>query len=356
MPIDFPAFLRAHRVMASAPCRVDLGGTLDIRTFFYFLQAQAPATVNLALDLRTSVSLSPGRPGWVEVASQGFAPAAFPLTQAPFDHPLGLVFAVAAHFQAAGVRIEVVSTSPPRSALGGSSVAAVALIGALDRVGAALGHPARSRRQTALLAHALEESVARVPCGMQDQLAAAYGGVNCWHWTVTAEGPVFTRQVLDADFVPGELERHLLVAYAGVPHDSGDVNGQWVARFLAGRQRSDWEAIAACVHAFTTALRSRDWPAAVGAMNRETALRRRMTPAVLDDLGGALVEAAMDRGCGARFTGAGGGGCLWAVGEADAITCLQGVWDEILSRRPDARRLPSRLDRDGLRVNVEATA
>jgi D-glycero-alpha-D-manno-heptose-7-phosphate kinase len=354
MPIDFPAFLRTHRVRASAPCRIDLGGTLDIRTFFYFLQAQGPATVNLALDLRTSVTLAPGRPGWVEVASAGFTPAAFPLTQAPFDHPLGLMFAVAAHFQAAGVRIEVVSASPPRSALGGSSVAAVALIGALERVGAALGNPSRSRRQTVLLAHALEESVARVPCGVQDQLAAAYGGVNCWHWAVAVEGPAYTRQALDTDFAPGELEPHLLVAYAGVPHDSGDVNGQWVARFLAGRQRSDWEEIAACVHAFAEALRSRRWSAAVDAMNRETALRRRMTPAVLDDLGGALVAAAVERGCGARFTGAGGGGCLWAIGEAEAIARLGGVWEEILSRRPEARLLPSRLDRDGLRVEVEA--
>ncbi|MFW6364320.1 MAG: bifunctional hydroxymethylpyrimidine kinase/phosphomethylpyrimidine kinase, partial [Spirochaeta sp.] len=34
--------------------------------------------------------------------------------------------------------------------------------------------------------------------------------------------------------------------------------------------------------------------------------------AVLDDIGAALVEAARKNGCGGRFTGAGGGGCLWA--------------------------------------------
>ncbi|MCU0540165.1 MAG: galactokinase, partial [Desulfobacterales bacterium] len=45
-------------VSASAPCRVDMGGTLDIRTFSYPLQHRGPCTLNIALDLRTTVSLA----------------------------------------------------------------------------------------------------------------------------------------------------------------------------------------------------------------------------------------------------------------------------------------------------------
>jgi D-glycero-alpha-D-manno-heptose-7-phosphate kinase len=355
MPVDHSAFLRTHRVRSSAPCRVDLGGTLDIRTFFNFLQPWKPATVNLALDQRTTITLAPGRPGWVEVTSTGFQPAEYPLGRAPFDHPLGLIFAVASHFEAEGVRIAVDSASPPRSALGGSSVAAVALIGALDAIRCrAAGSAPLSPRQTALLAHSLEESVARVPCGVQDQLAAAYGGANCWHWRVTADGPDFAREALDTGFAPGELEPHLLVAYAGVPHDSGDINGLWVAQFLAAEHREEWQAIAACVHDFAAAFASRNWTQAAAAMNRETALRRRLTPAVLDDLGVALVEAAAERGCGARFTGAGGGGCLWAIGAAGPVAELRGRWQALLDRRPGARLLPHQLDRDGVRITLEA--
>ena len=52
-------------------------------------------------------------------------------------------------------------------------------------------------------------------------------------------------------------------------------------------------------------------------MNRETDVRRQMTPDVLNDIGKTLVELAKKNKCGARFTGAGGGGCIWALGEIE---------------------------------------
>ena len=48
-----------------------------------------------------------------------------------FEHPMGLMFAIAAYFRAGGIHIQIESASPPRSALGGSSAAAVALVAAL---------------------------------------------------------------------------------------------------------------------------------------------------------------------------------------------------------------------------------
>ena len=62
------------------------------------------------------------------------AGADFPADRAPFRHPLGLMFATAAFFNAQGVHIRLRSDSPPRSALGGSSVAAVALVRAFMEV------------------------------------------------------------------------------------------------------------------------------------------------------------------------------------------------------------------------------
>jgi D-glycero-alpha-D-manno-heptose-7-phosphate kinase len=88
------------------------------------------------------------------------------------------------------------------------------------------------------------------------------------------------------------------------------------------------------------ALSRGDYARAAAWMNSETGLRRRLTPEVLDDLGRELAGAARRTGCGARFTGAGGGGCLWAIGEAQDIARLQPRWREILSRRPGARLLP----------------
>jgi D-glycero-alpha-D-manno-heptose-7-phosphate kinase len=347
------AIIDRYDVWASAPCRVDMGGTLDIATFYYPLQKASPCTFNAALNLRTSVMLSPYRPGYVKISSQGFESAVFPLEAAPFTHALGLMFAVAVHFNAGGLHIQIESASPPRSALGGSSVAAVALVAALARCRALAGGDDLQRDQVVRRAQLIEETVAGVPCGIQDQLAAAYGGANTWYWDVDADGLAVRRESLDAVAVPETFRSHVVVAYGGLPHESRDVNTAWVRQFLAGEQRSAWRRVVACVRQFSEAIATGNWAVAAEAMNAETAIRREMTPEVLDDLGTALVQAAATKDCGGRFTGAGGGGCLWAVGEAGPIRELRSVWGELLAERKEARLLDVDLDREGLTVTVE---
>ncbi len=149
------------------------------------------------------------------------------------------------------------------------------------------------------------------------------------------------------------LERHLLAAYAGVPHVSADINGRWVRQFISGRRRQEWVEMIACTRSFAEALRRWDFAGAAAAMNREVDLRRRMTPAVLDGLGRQLAAAARRCGCGARFTGAGGGGCLWAIGEADALSRLRPAWQDILCVRRHAHLMDARVAREGIRVENE---
>lgn len=349
------SLLERGRVFASAPCRVDMGGTLDIRTFYGPLRRHQPQTVNIALEMRTRVELRPFRPGQVQVLSKGFAPAAFSLEAAAFDHPLGLMFAIATYFGIDGVSIEIASNSPPRSALGGSSAAAVALIAALDTLQAkAEGRRRLTRRCVALLAHAIEESVAGAPCGMQDHLAALYGGVHSWHWPDGPQAPPFRTEPLVPRRQARRLEPHLLVAYCGEPHVSRDVNGTWVRQFLAGIGRSAWVEIARLSADFAVALRAGEFSRAVRLMNRETALRRELTPAVLDTVGEALLAEAQRYGCGARFTGAGGGGCLWAIGEQQAIARLEPQWQAVLAMHPQARLLTPRIATAGLRCGWRA--
>jgi D-glycero-alpha-D-manno-heptose-7-phosphate kinase len=77
-----------------------------------------------------------------------------------------------------------------------------------------------------------------------------------------------------------------------------------------------------------------------------------MTPGVLEPVGRRLAAAARRSGCGARFTGAGGGGCLWALGAADAMRVLEARWRELLDRSPGARLLHARPTAEGLRVET----
>lgn len=340
--------LKQGPVQASAPCRIDMGGTLDLSTFFLPLRHLQPCTFNAALDLRTRVCLSSYETGKIKVSSTGFESVEVDSVCAPFDHKLGLMLAVAGYFNADGVHIDIHSFSPPRSALGGSSVAAAALIWAFSKVFNKSGQPMPDRGAVALLAHGIEQSVAGVPCGLQDQLAAVYGGVNAWHWISDPCATPFKRQKVVADEHCKSFEKCLLVAYCGAPHVSKDINATWVRQFVSGQHRRQWHEIAKCSQTFVSALASGDYDLAKAMMNQETDIRCGLTPEVLDEVGRQLVTAARHQGCGARFTGAGGGGCIWAFGTSDDLGLLRPVWENILTRRKAAEILKAGIDTVGL--------
>jgi len=338
-------------VTTSAPCRVDLGGTLDIKTFYYPLRHLAPCTFNIALSLRTRVSLYANDNPKIKVTSKGFEAAEFALKDAPFAHPLGLMFAVAAYFGARGIHIDIDSSSPPKSALGGSSAAAVALIAAFDglqRGQREIGNFHR-RRKIARLAQEIEESIAGVPCGLQDQLAAVYGGVNNWHWLCGDTGAAFKRAPVFRPSLVKKIERRLLLAYCGVTHESRDINRKWVRQFLEGKDRNQWKKIISSTKNFAAALTRSDFANAARELNRETHIRRKMTPEVLDEMGEELAAVALANNCGARFTGAGGGGCMWALGEVEHIDRLRNKWESVLAGRPQAALLDVKVDKQGVR-------
>jgi len=342
--------LESAPIEASAPCRIDMGGTLDIKTFHLPLRRLSPCTVNAAISLRTRVRIHPGVSGQVKVSSAGFESISFPEDAAPYNHPLGLMFAIAAYFGISGIHIDISSASPPRSALGGSSAAAVALVAALSRLLEKAGQKPLARKQVVLLAHAIEESVAGVPCGFQDQLAAAYGGINAWYWGNSLNDGGFRRKALIPKPFHDDFSRHMLLAYCGIPHESRQINRKWVDQFIAGATRKEWMRIVDHTHRFCQALHERQFQHAANFMNLETAIRRQMTPDVLDDTGIELIQAAREKDCGGRFTGAGGGGCIWAIGATGAIDSLRITWEKILSQKPAAYLLDVGIDPDGLIV------
>ena len=332
-------------IRTSVPCRIDMGGTLDISTIYLPLQAFQPSTFNIALNLRTFVTLSSYKKGYIKISSKGFETAEFKSDQLPFIHPMGLMFAIAKYFNADGIHIDIESKSPPRSALGGSSSAAVALVAAFCKLLQKELNPA----YIAWLAHYIEAAVARVPCGVQDQLAAAYGGVNQWFFSMARTGPVFKQKaILYKESDIENLNNNILVAYCGVPHESKDINQKWIDSFLKGETQEKFKEIAQKSNLFAEAVSKRQFSLAGQFMNIETEIRLKMTPEVLDNTGKKLFEIAKQSGCGARFTGAGGGGCLWAIGEPEAIRKFRPQWQGVLERVKDARILESRIDSLGI--------
>lgn len=345
MSQNIKKYLEDSPLTTSAPCRVDMGGTLDIKTIYLPMQYLSPATFNLAIDLRTEVTLLPYTEGMVKIASRGFECVEFKSGAAPYNHPLGLMFAIADYFNVSGLHIRINSTSPPRSALGGSSAAAVALVCALAAI---RKEPFLSRKKIALVAHGIEEAVARIPCGLQDQLASVYGGANAWYWYSSGGYPDFTRTVVLDNTQCTAFNDRFAVAYCGIPHESSDINSRWMRHFVQADNRALWKDIIDCSRSFIEALAAGKIDEAVIAMNRDSTFRKQMTRDVFDDMGEALAAAAGETNCGVRFTGAGGGGCVWAVGEPEDIMRLKDMWGSILENSEDACLLQTRIDTRGL--------
>lgn len=325
--ISFPSSLEIN---ASAPCRVNCGGTWDMPAFSLPFEWLDPTTVNIALELRTSVRLTSYKEGRILIISKGFATEEFSASDLPFDSKLGLVTAIVSHFGVQGLRVEIESSSPPRSGLGGSGTLAVALIAALDELMSTLGFRRRSRQEVVWLSHAIENSVGISLTGLQDQAAAVYGGVNQWTWRYSRMSSPLQRRVLLPPQRAKALENHLLVAFTGQEHDSSHINQKWLRDFLSG-SRDAWYEIHVLTNEFASAIGVGDWRTAAELLMRESDLRAEITPEMVPPYAATLIKDAKELLCGTRFAGAGGGGCLWAIGEIDKINLLATRWMNKLS-------------------------
>ena len=337
-------------VEASAPCRVDSGGTWDIKALSLPFEAIQPATVNIALTLRTSASLHPYGEGKVKISSIGFPkPEIFSIDRLPFDSPFGLFFAAVSFFGFHGLEVKIDSQSPVRSALGGSSTALVALIKALSKVYAALGNRNYSKKDILHLGYHLEDGISGGNCGIQDQAAAVYGGVHQWEWSYgNRTAPLQKTSLLNGEGRK-ELSKRLLVAYSGKNHTSSKTNNQWVRDFLSGKTRPGWIKANEIVRQFGETIKAREWNRAAGLIREEMSIRREITPEALTPFTKKLIAEAEDIGCGARFAGAGAGGSLWAVGKIKRIDQLRVKWAAALAKIKDAKILDCTIDPAGVR-------
>jgi D-glycero-alpha-D-manno-heptose-7-phosphate kinase len=309
-----------------------------------------PTTINVALNLRTSIVLSPFEDGWVKISSEGFRGGeAFPKDRLPFNSPFGALFAAISYFGFHGLAVHIRSKSPVKSALGGSSVALVALIKALAKGSVKLGGKNRSAKEILHLAYHLEDGISGGNCGLQDQAAAVYGGVHQWKWQYGHPTTPFERTSLLDREGQKQLSRRLLVAYSGKSHVSSVTNRTWIEDFLSGRTRAGWLKANEIVHRMASAIKGQDWKLAASLLRNEMALRKEITPEALIPITRKLVDQAESEKCGARFAGAGAGGSLWAMGEEANIKGLKRLWKITLAPIKDARILDCAVDPLGVR-------
>lgn len=324
-------------IRARAPVRFcDLGGWTDTRI------VPSGAVLNFAATLYTHVTLQVGAFAGITIESYDTDEQAHirDIRQVEYDSVLDL-------FKAAikrsgikrGVRILVRSDAPPGSGLGSSAALGVATVAALARYLQWNLLPYEVARES----QALETEELGLECGVQDQLASAYGGVNFMEVNYP-HARVFPMPLDSATLC--ELEDRFVLVYTGRSHFSSAMHQKVIAEYEAGRNRHVFDRLAECAVRGKEALLSGDLDAFAEAMNDNWEAQKALHPDITTPEIEALHEAVRAAGAiGFKANGAGGGGTVTVLAQRNC--------DHLIRRAVEDRGmtvLPAKIDFTGLRV------
>ena len=244
------------------------------------------------------------------------------------------------------LELSIYSEAPAGCSTGTSAALTVAIIGALDCL-----TPGRlSAHEVAGVAHRVETEFLHQQCGIQDQIAAAFGGINSIEMYEYPHAQV-DRLNLDGA-TERELEARLALIYVGQSHSSSRVH-EMVIRQLedAGPTAPQLERLRMIAAQSRDALCAADFAAFGRCMIENTEAQRDLHPDLIGAAHQQVIDIAKNYGAlGWKVNGAGGeGGSVTLLGGADrkaqrAMLCA------IEAANPRFRNIPIRLSPGGLRV------
>jgi D-glycero-alpha-D-manno-heptose-7-phosphate kinase len=324
-------------VTVTAPVRIcDCGGWTD--TWF----ARRGAVLHLAVwpGVTVRASAAPGDEiAHVRLASYDET-YVFATSRPPGRHPI--IEAVVSEYPLRGttLTLEVSSDMPPGASTGTSAAVTVALIAALN----ALAGETATAVDLARAAHRLETERLGLQSGLQDQIAAARGGVN---FIEIANYPAaIVTPVPIAVETRRRLDDQLALVYLGRTHLSSQVHETVIAGLARGdgpRRALDGLELAA-IEA-RDALIDGDLARFGRALTHNVEAQARLHPAVVSDTARAVGALADETGAlGWKVNGAGGDGGSVAILFADDVMTARPEFARRLERAvPAARLLPVRL-------------
>jgi D-glycero-alpha-D-manno-heptose-7-phosphate kinase len=235
------------------------------------------------------------------------------------------------------VTLRVRSGAPPASGLGSSAALGVAAMGALAAYNERHLLPHEIARESQLL----ETQDLGLECGVQDQLASAYGGVNF----MEVEYPnarIFPLE-LPQDLAC-ELEDRFVLVYTGKSHFSSGMHQKVISE--ADQHRADFDALAAAAIAGKEALLSGDLDAFGAAMDANWDAQKNLHPDITTPEIEALHRAALAAGAiGFKANGAGGGGTVTILARSNQSHRVARAAQEL-----GMTVLPALIDTTGLQV------
>lgn len=226
------------------------------------------------------------------------------------------VRAALGHYQVAeSLDISIMADMPASSGLGSSSCFAVGMLNLIAR----LKNERPTKLDLALRAIHLERELIQENVGVQDQMHAAFGGIN--RFDFDSGSYRITPILLRGDSLQYLLDSLVLV-HTGVTRHASQVVASQVARTREGAIDASLERLLAIVDAGEQVLRDlagRSLVTRIGEMLHDSwVVKRTLSPHVSSEAIDALYERAQHAGAiGGKLCGAGGGGFLLMVVPAE---------------------------------------
>lgn len=203
-----------------------------------------------------------------------------------------------------GVEIHHSGDLPARAGLGSSSSFTVGLLNAAH---ALMGNMA-NKRQLACEAVHIERNMLHENVGVQDQIAAAYGGFN--KITLMQNGEFIVEPVIVSQERMNHLQDHFLMFFTGVSRHASEVAKAQVA--ATRDKKAELYAMRQLVDEALTVLTTGADLSEFGSLLHETwQLKRSLTASIAPEFVDDIYKKAREAGAiGGKLLGAGGGGFM----------------------------------------------
>ena len=236
-----------------------------------------------------------------------------------------------------GLEIHHDGDLPGRSGMGSSSAFTVGLLNALS----ALTGRMKSKRQLAFESIHVEQEVIKETVGSQDQVSAAYGGLN--QITFFPEGDIDVRPIVLPPDRLWALNSHLLLFYTGIKRTAAGVAATYVDKL--GERAEMLHRMRGMVDRCLEVLVGGEDLTIVGSMLHEAWLAKRsLSSQVSNSVVDGYYEQARAAGAlGGKLLGAGGGGFLLCFAPPERHARIREALSHLI-------HVPFRLERSGSQI------
>lgn len=328
-------------VFSRAPVRIcDVGGWTD--TWFY----NKGAVFNFCVDLYSYVRIVENKSEKINIISENLdlSTEIQNYRQIEYDGILDLLKAAVKRMEiTTGLDIFVRADAPPGCGTGTSASVAVSLVGALARFSNKYLVP----HKIAELAHKIETDELNLESGVQDQYAAAYGGINFLE--IDYPSVKISSIELDRKRIC-ELESQLILVYLS-SRSSDVMHKAVIENFDKGDKDTlqSFETMKECAFEMKKAIKALNLNEMGEIINRNWEAQKNLHPLMVNSIIEKAEKIANENGAiGFKCNGAGGGG---------SATILAGVGHEYTLKKKlvdsGFTLLPCKLNHEGIETWIE---